>query len=113
MRSTGKPAIRRALQVRSNPVPGGKHTVYVSQDTTSTLDCFAAYHLYVPQVRWRLRKDGQGVALPSCGGGRFADTLVERWLRTVEGGFETRPYVFTRNQRPNPRPQPNVQTHRL
>ncbi|MDR0935746.1 MAG: hypothetical protein LBM98_03580 [Oscillospiraceae bacterium] len=27
------------------------------------------------------------------------------------GGFETRPYVFARNQRPNPRLQPNVQTH--
>ncbi|MDR0937113.1 MAG: hypothetical protein LBM98_10570 [Oscillospiraceae bacterium] len=26
MRSTGKPAIRRTLQVRSNPVPGGQHT---------------------------------------------------------------------------------------
>ncbi|MDR0935363.1 MAG: hypothetical protein LBM98_01630 [Oscillospiraceae bacterium] len=32
MRSTGTPTIRRTLQVRSNPVPGGQHTVYVSQD---------------------------------------------------------------------------------
>ncbi|MDR0936014.1 MAG: hypothetical protein LBM98_04950 [Oscillospiraceae bacterium] len=28
MRSTGKLAIRRTLQVRSNPVPGVKHTSY-------------------------------------------------------------------------------------
>ncbi|MDR0937320.1 MAG: hypothetical protein LBM98_11630 [Oscillospiraceae bacterium] len=66
MRSTGKPAIRRALQVRSNPVPGGQHT-YVSQVPTSTLDCFAAYHRYVSQVRWRLRKDGLGFAKPCPG----------------------------------------------
>ncbi|MDR0937191.1 MAG: hypothetical protein LBM98_10960 [Oscillospiraceae bacterium] len=35
--------------------------------STSTLDCFAAYHRYVSQVRWRLRKDGQGEALPCPG----------------------------------------------
>ncbi|MDR0935646.1 MAG: hypothetical protein LBM98_03065 [Oscillospiraceae bacterium] len=29
-RSTGKCAIRRVFQVRSNPVPGGQHTDYVS-----------------------------------------------------------------------------------
>ncbi|MDR0937672.1 MAG: hypothetical protein LBM98_13435 [Oscillospiraceae bacterium] len=67
MRSTGTPTIRRTLQVRSNPVPGGQHTDYVSQNCTSTLDCFAAYHRYVSQVRWRLRKDGQGEA-PPCPG---------------------------------------------
>ncbi|MDR0936838.1 MAG: hypothetical protein LBM98_09175 [Oscillospiraceae bacterium] len=61
------------LQVRSNPVPGGQHT-YVSQVPTSTLDCFAAFHRYVSQVQWRLRKDGaprahhgQGNALPCPG----------------------------------------------
>ncbi|MDR0936018.1 MAG: hypothetical protein LBM98_04975 [Oscillospiraceae bacterium] len=32
LRSTGKLAIRTRLQVRSNPVPGGQHTSYVSQD---------------------------------------------------------------------------------
>ncbi|MDR0936030.1 MAG: hypothetical protein LBM98_05035, partial [Oscillospiraceae bacterium] len=53
--------------MRSNPVPGGQHTSYVSQNTTSTLDCFAAYHRYVLQVRRRLRKDGQGEALPCPG----------------------------------------------
>ncbi|MDR0936817.1 MAG: hypothetical protein LBM98_09065 [Oscillospiraceae bacterium] len=36
----------------------GGTTYGVSQATTSTLDCFAAYHRYVSQVRWRLRKDG-------------------------------------------------------
>ncbi|MDR0936208.1 MAG: hypothetical protein LBM98_05970 [Oscillospiraceae bacterium] len=35
--------------------------------TTSTLDCFAAYQGYVSQVRWRLRKDGQGEAQPCPG----------------------------------------------
>ncbi|MDR0937247.1 MAG: hypothetical protein LBM98_11260 [Oscillospiraceae bacterium] len=30
LRSTGKCAIRTQLQVRSNPVPGGQHTDYVS-----------------------------------------------------------------------------------
>jgi hypothetical protein len=76
LRSTGTLAIRTHLQVRSNPVPGGQHTDYVSQGSTSTLDCFAAFHRYVSQVRWRLRKDGaprahhgQGVALPSTGAG--------------------------------------------
>ncbi|MDR0936943.1 MAG: hypothetical protein LBM98_09700 [Oscillospiraceae bacterium] len=44
LRSTGTLAIRTRLQVRSNPVPGGQLTSYVSQTTTSTLDCFAAYH---------------------------------------------------------------------
>ncbi|MDR0937026.1 MAG: hypothetical protein LBM98_10135 [Oscillospiraceae bacterium] len=34
---------------------------------TSTLDCFAAFHRYVSQVRRRLRKDGQGEALPAPG----------------------------------------------
>ncbi|MDR0937154.1 MAG: hypothetical protein LBM98_10775 [Oscillospiraceae bacterium] len=42
LRSTGTLAIRTRLQVRSNPVPGGQHTSYVSQVSTSTLDCFAA-----------------------------------------------------------------------
>ncbi|MDR0935088.1 MAG: hypothetical protein LBM98_00230 [Oscillospiraceae bacterium] len=37
---------------------------YVSETTTSTLDCFAAFLWYVSQVRWRLRNDGQGQALP-------------------------------------------------
>ncbi|MDR0935633.1 MAG: hypothetical protein LBM98_03000 [Oscillospiraceae bacterium] len=37
MRSTGKPTIRTTLQVRSNPVPGAKHT-YVSPPA---LDCRA------------------------------------------------------------------------
>ncbi|MDR0935378.1 MAG: hypothetical protein LBM98_01705 [Oscillospiraceae bacterium] len=53
--------------MRSNPVPGGQHTDYVSQDCTSTLDCFAAFQWYESQVRWRLRKDGQGQALPCPG----------------------------------------------
>ncbi|MDR0936528.1 MAG: hypothetical protein LBM98_07615 [Oscillospiraceae bacterium] len=35
--------------------------------TTSTLDCFAAFQCYVSQVRRRLRKDGQGEALPCPG----------------------------------------------
>ncbi|MDR0935772.1 MAG: hypothetical protein LBM98_03715 [Oscillospiraceae bacterium] len=55
------------LQVRSNPVPGGQHTDYVSQGSTSTLDCFAAYHWYVSQVRWRLRKDGAPEGAPRAG----------------------------------------------
>jgi hypothetical protein len=42
----------------------GDNIRYVSQDCTSTLDCFAAYQWYVSQVRRRLRNDGQGVALP-------------------------------------------------
>jgi hypothetical protein len=37
LRSTGKPAIHTMLQVRSNPVPGGKH-MYV---TLAALDCRA------------------------------------------------------------------------
>ncbi|MDR0935986.1 MAG: hypothetical protein LBM98_04810 [Oscillospiraceae bacterium] len=45
----------------------GSVTYVVSQDCTSTLDCFAAYHRYVSQVRWRLRKDGRGEALPCSG----------------------------------------------
>jgi hypothetical protein len=72
LRSTGKPAIRRTLQVRSNPVPGGKHTDYVSQTITSTLDCFAAFQWYVSRVRWRLRKDGLGEAQP-CPGAMHRD----------------------------------------
>ncbi|MDR0937126.1 MAG: hypothetical protein LBM98_10635 [Oscillospiraceae bacterium] len=42
MRSTGKPAIRRALQVRSNPVPGGQHTSYVLR-----LTCLRIVNYYV------------------------------------------------------------------
>ncbi|MDR0936438.1 MAG: hypothetical protein LBM98_07165 [Oscillospiraceae bacterium] len=46
---------------------GGNLRPYVSQTTTSTLDCFAAFQCYVSQVRWRLRNDGQGEALPLRG----------------------------------------------
>ncbi|MDR0935493.1 MAG: hypothetical protein LBM98_02290 [Oscillospiraceae bacterium] len=61
--------------MRSNPVPGEQHTshvlrphvTYVSHNTTSTLDCFAAYQWYVSRVRWRLRKDGLGKAQPCPG----------------------------------------------
>ncbi|MDR0935365.1 MAG: hypothetical protein LBM98_01640 [Oscillospiraceae bacterium] len=51
-----------AIQCRGDNI-----RAYVSQDTTSTLDCFAAYQWYVSQVRWRLRKDGQGEAQPCPG----------------------------------------------
>ncbi|MDR0935879.1 MAG: hypothetical protein LBM98_04270 [Oscillospiraceae bacterium] len=77
---------------------------------------------YVSQVRWRLRKDGQGEALPCPGavrrdGGRGyvrarrGETTPPPTAAplpggefTGEGGFETRPYVYctTRNPRPNP-----------
>ncbi|MDR0937560.1 MAG: hypothetical protein LBM98_12865 [Oscillospiraceae bacterium] len=52
--------------MRSNPVPAGQHTSFVSQTTTSTLDCFAAYQWYVSQVRWRLRNDGRGKPHPGA-----------------------------------------------
>jgi hypothetical protein len=72
------------------PVTGAKQSsagrttyvlrVYVSQTTTSTLDCFAAFHRYVSRVRRRLRKDGQGKALP-CPGARRRDGGRGRPLR--------------------------------
>ncbi|MDR0937292.1 MAG: hypothetical protein LBM98_11490 [Oscillospiraceae bacterium] len=75
-----------ARQSSAGSVTYGLRT-YVSQGTTSTLDCFAAYHMYVSQVRWRLRKDGQGVALPCPGalrrdGGRGLRRDDGRGLRT-------------------------------
>ncbi|MDR0935915.1 MAG: hypothetical protein LBM98_04450 [Oscillospiraceae bacterium] len=39
-------------------------TSYVSYNSTSTVDCFAAFHRYVSQVRWRLRNDGRGKPRP-------------------------------------------------
>ncbi|MDR0935452.1 MAG: hypothetical protein LBM98_02085 [Oscillospiraceae bacterium] len=95
-----------AIQCRGDNI----RTTY-RRTTTSTLDCFAAFHRYVSQVRWRLRKDGQGEALP-CPGAmrrdvgrsyvrarrgepprRFAVRSLPRGEFTGEGGFETRPYV--------------------
>ncbi|MDR0936169.1 MAG: hypothetical protein LBM98_05745 [Oscillospiraceae bacterium] len=53
-----------AIQCRGDNI---RPTSYVSQTTTSTLDCFAAFNGYVSQVRWRLRKDGLGFAQPCPG----------------------------------------------
>ncbi|MDR0937313.1 MAG: hypothetical protein LBM98_11595 [Oscillospiraceae bacterium] len=60
---------REAIQCREDNIQPTSYVLRscVSQTTTSTLDCFAAYHRYVSQVRWRLRKDGQGEAQPCPG----------------------------------------------
>ncbi|MDR0935608.1 MAG: hypothetical protein LBM98_02875 [Oscillospiraceae bacterium] len=62
---------REAIQCRGDNIRPTSYVLrpYVSETTTSTLDCFAAYQWYVSQVRWRLRNDG---------GRRFADTLAGR-----------------------------------
>jgi hypothetical protein len=102
LRSTDTLAIRRALQVRSNSVPGGKHTYL----RTAALDCRAGFNSTY-RKRSAARKDGQGVALPprTARGitppptaaplprGEFGRGL--RRARRGEGGFETRPYVIS------------------
>ncbi|MDR0935444.1 MAG: hypothetical protein LBM98_02040 [Oscillospiraceae bacterium] len=69
MRSTGKLAIRRALQVRSNPVPGGKLTYL----RTAALDCFAA-----------IRPTYRGLTAARKDGARRRD--VGRWTWDVGRG---------------------------
>jgi hypothetical protein len=85
LRSTGTLAICRALQVRSNPVPGGKHT-YV---TLPALDCRAPIR---PTYRkcGGARNDGQGKPCPAHGAGEpyqlFALPLVKNPApRTARG----------------------------
>ncbi|MDR0936596.1 MAG: hypothetical protein LBM98_07955 [Oscillospiraceae bacterium] len=120
------------LQVRSNLLPEGQHTDCVSQDCTSTLDCFAAYHWYVSQVRWRLRKDGAPRAHHGQGRAGLCPALSRRiapgrWTglrpRTARGNHPgaTRHPSQEGNLRgraglkpaPTFPPQPNVQTQRL
>ncbi|MDR0935500.1 MAG: hypothetical protein LBM98_02325 [Oscillospiraceae bacterium] len=77
---------------------------YVSQGSTSTLDCFAAFHRYVSQVRRRLRNDGLGEAQPCPGALRRDGGRGYVRARRGEGGFETRPYVHPAHgatKRPN------------
>jgi hypothetical protein len=85
LRSTGTLAIRRALQVRSNPVPGGQHT-YV---TLPALDCRAPKR---PTYRkcGGARNDGQGEALP-CPGALRRDG--GRGLRRARRGKPPRRYA--------------------
>ncbi|MDR0936791.1 MAG: hypothetical protein LBM98_08935 [Oscillospiraceae bacterium] len=110
MRSTGTLAIRRALQVRSNPVPGGQHTAYVpTYRRILRQPWIASPHIinYVSQVRRRLRNDGQGVALPRPGAMRRGDFPAWRawraqyagWAVGAVGGFETRPYKASSNSK--------------
>ncbi|MDR0935911.1 MAG: hypothetical protein LBM98_04430 [Oscillospiraceae bacterium] len=49
--------------MRSNPVPGGQHTVRIAGLYVNP-GLLRRISRYVSQVRWRLRKDGQGAALP-------------------------------------------------
>jgi hypothetical protein len=90
LRSTGKPAIRTRLQVRSNPVPRAKQTDVM----LPALDCRAPVR---PTYRkcGGARNDGaprahhgQGEALP-----RAARRSPRTARTTHKGGFETRPYV--------------------
>ncbi|MDR0935308.1 MAG: hypothetical protein LBM98_01350 [Oscillospiraceae bacterium] len=123
MRSTGKLAIRRALQVRSNPVPGGQHTECI-------VEVLRQPWIASPHIIGTYRKCGGGFAktgrakpcpVPAHRAGtvdggrdraRRGETTppptaapLPRGEFTGEGGFETRPYVYctTRNPRPNPR----------
>ncbi|MDR0935054.1 MAG: hypothetical protein LBM98_00055 [Oscillospiraceae bacterium] len=91
-----------AIQCRGDNI-----RIMYRRGTTSTLDCFAAFQCYVSQVRWRLRKDGQGQAQPCPGAMRRDGGRSYARAMRGKGGFETRPYGSPRNQTSPRNPRPN------